>query len=216
MIDDSNKYYLYRHVRLDKNEVFYIGIGTKYAKSDKYYKRSQKRYGRNKFWKNIANKTKYIIDILIESNDYKFIQEKEKEFIKLYGRRDKNQGTLVNLTDGGDVPIGYITRPETIEKLRLANLGKKYSQSTKDKVSQCSKRMWKERRERGEIEEFMKGIDNKRSIKIDQYDKNMNFIKTWNCISDAMRAFNVNSTSNFVSCCKNKRKSAYGYIWKYH
>lgn len=24
-----NKYYLYRHIRLDKNEPFYIGIGTK-------------------------------------------------------------------------------------------------------------------------------------------------------------------------------------------
>lgn len=24
----TGKYYLYRHIRLDKNEVFYIGVGT--------------------------------------------------------------------------------------------------------------------------------------------------------------------------------------------
>ena len=29
MIDNYGKYYLYRHIRLDKNEPFYIGIGTK-------------------------------------------------------------------------------------------------------------------------------------------------------------------------------------------
>ena len=29
MIVENGKYYLYRHIRLDKNEPFYIGIGTK-------------------------------------------------------------------------------------------------------------------------------------------------------------------------------------------
>ena len=30
-----NKYYMYRHIRLDKNEVFYVGIG-KVKKTAKY------------------------------------------------------------------------------------------------------------------------------------------------------------------------------------
>lgn len=29
MLKNTGKYYLYRHIRLDKNEPFYIGIGTK-------------------------------------------------------------------------------------------------------------------------------------------------------------------------------------------
>lgn len=29
MIVSNGKYYLYRHIRLDTNEVFYVGIGTK-------------------------------------------------------------------------------------------------------------------------------------------------------------------------------------------
>lgn len=29
MIEPEGKYYLYRHIRLDKNQPFYIGIGTK-------------------------------------------------------------------------------------------------------------------------------------------------------------------------------------------
>ena len=43
--------YLYRHIRLDKNEPFYIGIGG----DDKgYYERAYHKIShRNKHWKNI-------------------------------------------------------------------------------------------------------------------------------------------------------------------
>ena len=30
-------YYLYEHIRLDKNEIFYIGIGTKNQDTKYYY-----------------------------------------------------------------------------------------------------------------------------------------------------------------------------------
>lgn len=54
-----------------------------------------------------------------------------------------------------------------------------------------------------------KNIFNK---KINQYDLNGNFIKTWECINDAIREYN-NKAIQF--CCKGRRKTASGYIWKY-
>jgi len=98
-----NKYYVYRHVRLDTNEVFYIGIGTKNENDIKnnFYTRAYSLY-RNKHWKSIVDKTDYKVEILFESDDRKFIENKEIEFIALYGRKDLNKGTLVNLTDGGE------------------------------------------------------------------------------------------------------------------
>ena len=98
------KYYLYRHIRLDKNEPFYIGIGTKSELDIKYniFKRASSIFGRNGHWQNIVNKTNYTIQIMYESNCKEEIIEKEKEFIKLYGRRDLGLGTLVNMTDGGE------------------------------------------------------------------------------------------------------------------
>lgn len=41
--------YVYRRIRLDKNEPFYIGIGT----DTKNYKRANVRSLRNRVWKNI-------------------------------------------------------------------------------------------------------------------------------------------------------------------
>lgn len=101
------KYYLYRHIRLDKNDVFYIGIGTN-GKNKPIYYRAYVKHGRNAHWKNIVNKTIYSIQILMETNDIEFIKEKEKEFIKLYGRKDLKLGNLVNMTDGGDGCLGSL------------------------------------------------------------------------------------------------------------
>lgn len=114
MIVETGKYYLYRHIRLDKNEPFYIGIGKK--NKDSIYKRAFTSFHRNKFWKRIVAKTDYEVEILLESNDYQFIKEKEKEFVKLYGRRDLGLGTLCNLTDGGDGTLNYKPSKNSIDK----------------------------------------------------------------------------------------------------
>ena len=54
-----------------------------------------------------------------------------------------------------------------------------------------------------------------RIVKVNQYTIQGEFIKTWNSLSDAMRHFKANSTGNIASCCKGKRPSAHGYIWRY-
>jgi hypothetical protein len=115
MIVDNGKYYLYRHIRLDKNEPFYIGIGTKQKrKYENCYNcihgRAFSKSQRNNFWKKVISKTEYEVEIFLESNDYKFIKQKEIEFIFLYGRKDLKTGTLVNLTSGGDAVCDKIKR----------------------------------------------------------------------------------------------------------
>lgn len=107
----QGKYYLYRHIRLDTGKPFYIGIGTKVDYS-RPYSRSYSIKDRNNFWKNIVNKTTYEIEIILESNDYEFVKQKEIEFITLYGRKDLKKGTLCNMTDGGDGITGkYKNQP---------------------------------------------------------------------------------------------------------
>lgn len=100
----EDKYYVYRHVRLDTNVPFYIGVGTKPKKyNGQYteYSRANSKQNRNVFWKRILNKSSYRVDILLEVDSIEKAYEKEIEFIKLYGRRDLNTGSLVNLTSGG-------------------------------------------------------------------------------------------------------------------
>lgn len=153
MIENEGKYYLYRHVRLDTNQVFYIGIGTKINKDFRTikseYHRAYSKY-RNTFWKNIVNKTDYRIDILFQCDDINFIKEKETEFIILYGRRNLDLGTLCNLTDGGERNKNKIVSQETRLRLSIANTGKILSEERKEqiRISSKGKTLSKESREK--------------------------------------------------------------------
>lgn len=52
--------------------------------------------------------------------------------------------------------------------------------------------------------------------KVNQYDLNNNYIKTWNSIAEFLKENNINlKNSGITSCCKGKQKTAYGYKWKY-
>ena len=101
---------VYRHIRLDTNEVFYIGIG----KDEK--RAYDKKRSRSNWWKSILEKTEYRVDILFDNLTWEEACEKEKEFIELYGRKDLELGTLVNMTNGGDGSIGYKNSEESNKK----------------------------------------------------------------------------------------------------
>jgi hypothetical protein len=121
--------YVYRHIRLDKNEPFYIGIG-----SDMTNKRANERARRSELWKKIVAKSEYEIEILMDDITFEEAKSKEIEFIKLYGRIDLGNGTLANLTDGGDGAINRIFTPEHRRKLSLSQIGKEKSEEIKDKL----------------------------------------------------------------------------------
>lgn len=59
-----------------------------------------------------------------------------------------------------------------------------------------------------------KRVREKLSKKVNQYDLEDNFIKTWDCIRDAEGELKIHNSS-ISACCKGKRKTAGSYIWKY-
>lgn len=122
MLVEDGKYYLYRHVRLDTNKPFYIGIGTKLEGTKTYlsqYRRAYTKSNRNSYWKSIVNNTEHKVEILLESDSYTFIQDKEKELIKLYGRKSDG-GTLCNIEGGG---VCVVNRDFSYKKVVCCNDG---------------------------------------------------------------------------------------------
>jgi len=133
------KYYCYRHIRLDKNEPFYIGIGTKrnreYSLPTSEYERAFSKLGRNKYWKNIVANTEYEVEIIFESNFYEEIKEKEKEFILLYNN-------LSNMTGGGEGTLGLEPWNKGLNMWadrEHPNIGKKASKETCYRKSEAMK-----------------------------------------------------------------------------
>lgn len=108
--------YIYRHIRLDKNEPFYIGI----SKKDDGYRRAFTKKNRNLIWNSIVNRIDYYVEILFEHDDLALILDKEIEFITIYGRIDLGTGTLSNLTDGGIGVYNYICVAQDKEKRSIS------------------------------------------------------------------------------------------------
>jgi hypothetical protein len=131
--------YVYRHIRLDKNEPFYIGIGSD---SDGKYTRSKSKKNRNNHWYNIVNCTDYKIEIMLDDLTWEEANEKEIELVAFYGRRDLNKGTLVNLTNGGDGVVGYKQSEETKKKRSESMKGKKTNEETIKKMSESRKNLY--------------------------------------------------------------------------
>lgn len=125
--------YVYRHIRKDTNQVFYIGIGT----DNKGKHTRAKSKARNRYWKRIVEKTDYEIEILFDDITKEKAISKEIEFISIYGRRDLNKGTLANLTDGGEGVVNMSEEGKSV--LRKIRQNTVMSQEQKDKYSEMFK-----------------------------------------------------------------------------
>jgi len=201
--------YVYRHIRLDKNEPFYIGIGSdnlgKYKRA--YFIGNRKT--KNPHWFNIINKTKYEVEIILDNLTWEEACQKEIEFIKLYGRKDLGTGILCNKTDGGDGTLNLKVSEETKLKQRLAKLNKPGSK----KGFKCSKEQIEKMKEVS-IKNSKFGKDNVNSKPILQYDLNGNFIREFSCGREVTRVTNI-CFKGVSRALTNKLKHYRKFLWFY-
>lgn len=239
---ENGKHYLYIHTRLDKNVVFYVGIGTKYKHNNDYTRAKCSRSQRNKLWCNITSRTDYKIGIINESDSYDFIKELEILTIAKYGRIIKNNGTLCNITDGGTGVLGY-RNMNLIKPIYLYHKSGEFYKEF-EAYSDCEKFLNVEsihlhinkqflckgfiiKSYKCKLVEPIKDIKEKLkdrlSLPIYQYDINMNFIKEWVSSSEASRILKI-SGGHIRECAigkqtankgRNTRKTAGGFKWSY-
>jgi hypothetical protein len=198
-VDKNKVYFLYRHIRLDKNVPFYVGIGTKRTDAachEVEYERAFYTRNRNKTWKGIVSRTEYRVEIVFECNDRNLINEKEKEFIKLYGRITDKTGSLVNYTNGGD---NEFTFSEEL-KARLSKVHKdKYLAGYEGPMTG---------------KKYPEGAKIAKSKPVIQYDLKGNRLNEFYGITEA--ANKTNSDSRLIHKVLNGlRKKHNGFIWQY-
>lgn len=167
-------------------EPFYIGKGTK----ERYLDHLKYPYaGKNPHKTNTVNKIlretgKYpIIGFVKTEMTQKDALLLEMELISVIGRKSKKNGSLTNLTDGGDGCLGFT-----------------FSKELKEKWSRLAK-------ERAKF-----GVHNHSSKKVYQYNLDGSFVKEWECKRDCKRELGFNPTG-INACCKGRNKTAFNYQW---
>lgn len=146
---------------------------------------------------------------------------KEQELIKQYNTMDNNYG--YNLCEGGNLTLGYH---------HTKNSKLKMSKSKKDMYDGVNNPMYGKNgilapmygkhlteEHKRKISETKKGKTNYHTKtlykKVDQYDLDGKFIKTWESISSIERKLNIKGT-HISRVCRGKRKTTGGYVFKYH
>jgi hypothetical protein len=137
LMDSSKKgTYLYGDLILN-HEPFYIGKG----KGDRI---NRTLYDKSPFKRNKINKLNKLNIGIISYKIYENLDNEssikiEKNLIKGIGRRNLNEGSLVNMTDGGDGRLNSTHSPEVrlkiSKKLKGVGLGRNHTKETKIKMS---------------------------------------------------------------------------------
>lgn len=115
---EENNWYIYRHLK-PNGEVFYIGIGH-----TKNFKRAYSVKDRNRYWNFVNDKYGREVQVLKKNMSLSEANELEMVLISYYKRKNiYADGTLVNLTDGGNAVIGLVFTQEHKDKISKGNKG---------------------------------------------------------------------------------------------
>jgi len=220
--------YLYRHIRKDTNQVFYVGVGT-----GRNYERAKTKSGRNQIWHNIVGKTDYEVEIMLDELEREIALEKEKEFIEMYGRIDLGTGTLANLTDGGDGCVGFSDEVkknlsdaqkgnqkwklrksnEHSRMLGLSNKGKKMSDEFKKRISKSMMGDKNHFYGKNHSEDSKRKIAISHSKPLCQYTLDGEFVRKYES-AKATEGFGFNA-SCVRKCCNGVINKHKGYIFQF-
>lgn len=182
----NKKYYLYFHINLEKDEIFYVGIGTN-SRSNSYH-RAYTMVGRNDFWNEYVLKLKsYKILIKEESDDYSIVKKLEILYIKQL--RDSGC-ILTNIAAGGAGCLGYKHTKEHIESLK----GNTYRKGIKHKPETIE--YYKQTRKGSNSFLYGKsGFKSYTSTPVGLCDSNWNLVHKFGSTRDAAKFLNVDKES---------------------
>lgn len=160
----KSNFYVYEHWRLDRDECFYVGKGHGNRAYDM-------RRGRNRHHKAIVAKmhrigssveVRIVADGLVEAEAFQI----ERERIKFW----RNAGAdLANLTDGGEGTVGFKMSNET--KAKLSEISKNMPQEQRDKIAAAARNISDETRAKMSVAK--KNMPKKQRDKIADNQRNM-------------------------------------------
>lgn len=227
------------YLRTNKvNGMQYVGQTGDFERRELQWKNIKFIYANHYF---TEERNKYGLDsfetsILAEVETQEEAWELERKYIKELGTKYPDG---YNMSDGGKGNKGKIVSEETRKKFSVLFKGKHHSPKTEfkkgNKLSEETKKKMSESR-KGEnnsfygkhhteetikkISELQKGQHRSPKTefpkrKVNQYDLEGNFIRTWPSISEIQRELGFKTNSSIIQCCKGKYKQSYGFKWQY-
>lgn len=209
-MSEERTYCVYKHTA--PNGKVYVGITGRdpekrwnygHGYDTQFFGKAVKKYG----WENIKH------EILKSGLTADEAFEAEIEAIREFNSRDPMHG--YNCDEGGKGASGWTATPEL--RKQCSEHAKKMwaNKEIREKLLKHLAELGEQSRGRAKAKEATAKTAEALSKKVVQYSKNGEYIKTFNSLMDAARSVGVESNSAIVACAQGKKKTIYGYIWKY-
>lgn len=122
-------FYVYIHRKQSNGEVFYVGKGKN--------KRAWSKDGRTDYWHRVVKKHGLVVEIVLSGLQEWYAFELETDLIALYGRKDLNEGCLINMADGGEGASGVIATDDARAKISASRMGMVFSEEHRQNLSKA-------------------------------------------------------------------------------
>lgn len=219
--------YVYKHIRKDTDNVFYIGMSSL---DDESYYRANCVYSRNPYWKEIVKKHGFYVEIVKENLTVDEAFDLEMFLISKYGRKDINTGILSNMSDGGEGNTNYkptkenrIKHSERMKEKGNPFYGRSHKKSTKKIISEKAKLRFKDKTNhplwgrvyseeerdifRGKRDNIKGGLNPNSKKVINTYTK-----EVFDTIIDAAKSIKVSNT-NLGKWLKNRKNNPTNFLY---
>jgi len=198
----NNKYYIGKSINIYERIRQHINKLNKTSKDSNFHlNKSWLKYGRNNF--------EYIILEDIELND-DLLKQQELYWILKLKTNQREFGYNLRL----DSKTKCILTEETKQRMSKGTL--LYYKNNPEALIEIGKKSSKFWKENPEIKfQMAKKVSKaKHKYKIQQFDKQMNFIKEWFSVEDIIKVNPNYKWQNIYAVCNGYKPSMYSYVWR--
>lgn len=198
----DGKMYIGQSFNIQRRWQEHIKMLNKGKHHNRFLQRAWDKYGEDNF-------DFYIVEQLYTSPRVVY-DVLEIYYISEYCTNNNQYG--YNLTMGGEGVVGYKFTKEQREKISKVQLGKSLSEECKKRLSLAHKEKIKNgyKPKTDHLKKFVE----EQKIPIDCYDRDGNYLKTYESIQEAGRVLNLEAT-NICKVLKRKHSNIKGYVFYY-
>ena len=199
---ENNKVYIGKALNI------YLRAKSHITNLNRKVKKQENDYFINAWHKYGADKFEYFVLEYTEKDDT-ILSDRELFWMKEYDSTNPLKGYNLRMDSGTRMIVHESTRKKYSDNMKARSSDPEY----RKKIGKMFSDFWKNNPEIKKQMSINVAIATTKYFII-QYDKQMNFIRKWNYLSEITNEFPTYKRHNIYAVCSGEKPSIYGFVWR--